>query len=222
MNHHTALAARFNRQISRTASAAALCAGLLACGLVAAAPVAFVPPNDASGAVYSTNSNDGWNAGRGIGLSVTSNQTINSVGLLQNLTERDLRYGVYEISSPTGGFSRLQTLRSGGSNVLTSGLAWVDYGFASLTLETGKNYLIEFKFDGTSVENFFYNNQNQAWSQGAFASLEGTLADSFDNSVVGAFRIDGQAAHNVPEPGALALVGTALLGLTLLRRRKAA
>lgn len=207
-------------------------AGLLAGGTAAAAPVTFVPPNN-NGQVFSSNSNDAWSAGRGIGLQVSSNQTISSVGLFQNLSNQALNYGVYEISSPTQGFNKLQTLRSGGSTVSTVGLDWVDYGFASLTLETGTNYLIEFQFDGISNENFFYNNGNQAWTQGAYNALDGTNGNSFSNFVVAAFRLDGASAsnnvpepagagNNVPEPNALGLVGAALLGLALTRRRRQA
>lgn len=223
MTHNTASAAAANLYLGRGLKAITLAASLLAGGIATAAPLAFVPPNDQTGEVYTSNANDGWNEGRGIGLQVSSNQTISSVGVLQNLSNQALNYGVYEISSPTNGFNKLQTLRSGGSTVSTVGLDWVDYGFASLTLETGKNYLIEFQFDGNSNENFFYNNGNQAWTQGAYSSLDGTMSNDFGNFVVGAFRIESaNTGNNVPEPGALGLVGAGLLGLALTRRRRQA
>lgn len=76
-------------------TASFLVAGALS---VAAATVEFKPPNDPIGQVATTNRNDGWSIGRGIGLTVSSDQTINSVGLFQDLTNIALSFSIHEIS----------------------------------------------------------------------------------------------------------------------------
>ncbi len=182
-----------------------------------AAVIEFVPPNDTTGQVYTTNSNDGWSGSRGIGFQVDSAKTLSSVGLYQDLTNVSLSYGIYEISSLSGTFTRLTTLRSGSATVSTTGLEWIDFGFADLALDAAKNYLIDFSFSGTSNQNFFYNNANAAWAQDGYTGLEGTAANGFGNSVVAAFRVN---AGTVPEPGTLALLGIGLAGAVVSRRRK--
>ena len=83
---------------------ALLAAALVVAGAVAApaATVQFTPTNDALGRIFTTNSNDGWKDGRGIGFQVASTQTITSVGVMQDLKRKWLNFGIYEISSLTG------------------------------------------------------------------------------------------------------------------------
>lgn len=188
-----------------------------------ATAVEFVPPNDPTGGVYSTNSNDAWGNARGIGFEVSGDTSISSVGVYQDLTGVDLSFGIYEISALSGAFSRDTTLRSGSATTTTSGLEWVDFGFSELTFSAGTNYLIEFSFSGNSNQNFFYGNSNASWDQASYLSLEGTTGASFRNSVVGAFRVDADVPPPVPVPAALPLLVGALGGLGIVaRRRKAA
>ena len=207
------------KNIQRFLSASLIAIGFAAASAATGAPIVFVAPNDA-GRVFTTNSNDSWSGGRGIGFNVSSSQVINSVGVYQNLSNKALSYGLYEISSPTGGFSKTATLRSGSATVNTSGLEFIDFSFADLTLLTVKNYLLEFSFSGNSAQNFFYNNGNVAWSQGAYTKLEGTASSSFSNSVVGEFRLNN--TNQVPEPGTVFLIGVAVLGLAAGRRARKA
>lgn len=197
-------------------TASFLVAGALS---VAAATVEFKPPNDPIGRVATTNRNDGWSVGRGIGLTVSSDQTINSVGLFQDLTNIALSFSIHEISvSSSDTFTRGAALRSGGSTVTTQGLEWIDYSFANLTLSAGTNYLLDFVFSGDSNQNFFYFNLNIPWSQGSYSFLEGTQGNSFFNGVVAAFRVNDVTPVPVPAGAVLLMSG---LGLLVLRRRRA-
>lgn len=196
-------------------------ATLLCAGGAPAAFIPFVPPNDTTGAVSSTNANDGYSGGRGIVFTMTANETINSVGIFQNLTNINVIYQVARVTSVSGGGALTLTapLRTGFANVTTSGLQFVDFGFANLSLLTGLTYQINFVFAGNSNQNFFYNNANVAWTQGNFSGLDGTQNNNKTNEVVPAIRVNSlnapPVATGVPLPptALAAALGVGLLGL---------
>jgi len=197
-----------------------LAASFLSAVALSAAPITFVPPNDTVGLIFSTNSNDGWSDGRGIVFQATGANTISSVGLLENLTAITLNYAIYQTTSASGDVRTGQTpLRSGGGSTTTSGLQFVDFSFAPLALTIGNFYHIEFTFNGSGNQNFFYNNNNATWSQDGYSLLDGTQNGNTSNFVVAAFRIDG-GGSSVPEPGTVMLTLSGL-GLVAFRARKA-
>ncbi|WP_306392115.1 PEP-CTERM sorting domain-containing protein [Telluria beijingensis] len=191
----------------------------LGAGGAAAATVIFVPPNDTVGSEYSAG-NDSWWMGRGITFGVDSRQAVTSVGLLHDLTGIDLTFGLYEISMSSVTLTRLSSLASGGSNVTTNGRDWIDYALAGIVLDPGKQYLLEFAFQGDANSNFYYDNQNVLWNQGPFTSLDGAMGIEIGNFTVAGLRIDSvDVAAAVPEPGSLALLA---LGMAALVRRRRA
>lgn len=190
-------------------------------GSVFASPVTFVPPNDTTGHVFSTNSNDGYGTDRGIVFQLTGDTTLSSVGIFQDLTNIDLTYYVYQIPTitPTDetGFNLLQT---GTSNVTTNGLEWIDFAFSTLSLTSGNNYYVAFSFTGSSNQNFFYDNNNVVWTQGIFDQLDGANGGDVSNSVVSAIRLDGGSGAVTPEPGSILLAAAGLAGLACFRKRR--
>jgi hypothetical protein len=186
--------------------------------LATAAPVTFVPPNEPVGSVFTTNNNDGWIDGRGIVFQMTSNETISSVGLFQDLTNELLSYSLFQTTGVTGDVTAGEILLlSGSDTVTTSGLEWIDFIFAPIALTNGNSYHLVFSFAGNSNQNFYYDNDNVTWTQGSYSFLDGTGAGDTINSVVGAFRLDGAAEAGVPEPSSIGLM---LGGLSLLGWRK--
>lgn len=193
-----------------------LCTAFLMSSAIAA-PIAFVPPDDPAGGEYWA-SNDSWSMGRGLIFSVSSRQSVSGVGLLHDLSAIDLSFGLYEISKDSVTLAKLNTLATGGSTVDTEGREWIDYALSGIVLETGKEYLLEFAFNGNPNSNFYYYNDNVSWNQGPFTGLDGTMGAEILNAVVAGFRVDVEDAGEVPEPGSLALL--AIGAAALARRRK--
>jgi len=159
----------------------ALCA--IASG--ARAQINFVPPNDPTGAVLSTDVNDFWSASRGVVFQATSTQTINSISLYQNLTGITVNYEIDQTLSASGNIGTGKTvLRSGTGVFTTSGLQFITFSIAPLQLTAGNFYQVRFDFSGNSNQNFYYNNNNLTFSQPGFAQIDGTEADDTSNGVM--------------------------------------
>lgn len=168
------------------------------------AMVEFVPPNDPTGSVFTVNSNDGYDDGRGVVFEMTSDQTISSVGIYHDLRAVSLSFEVAETIATSGQVTAGQTiLRSGVDTITTAGLEWIDFAISPLLLQTGNSYHIEFTHSGIGVQNFFYNNNNVVFSQDGFSLLDGTRVGHTSNFVMPAIRVN--TGDVIPEPATVAI-----------------
>jgi hypothetical protein len=111
------------------------------------------------------------------------------------------------------------------------GAGWVWTSIAPVTLSAGHDYLVSY---WSSVADYYYGAPGSSWLPNGDVVYQdmrycnSCTADSVSTNVLNGYQyglVDigytVGAAQNVPEPGALSLVGLALVGLALLSRRKA-
>ncbi len=180
-----------------------------AVGASAMDTIAFVPPNDPTGAVTSTDSNDAYLLGRGVVFEMVGNQFVEGVGIYHDLTDVELSYELAETLVVSGNVTAGQTvLASGSQTVTTNGLEWIDFSFDGLSLVNGRSYHIEFTHSANGNQNFFYDNQNVPFTEGNFASLDGTQFGNTQNFSMPAVRVI------IPEPSTLvfAALGMFVIG----------
>ncbi len=190
---------------------------LFACSANAAI-TEFIPPNDTTGFVGSTNTNDGWFEGRGLVFKMNTTETIDSIGLFNDLTNINLSYELAQVSSVSGDVTVGQTILSSGSQLIsTTGLEWIDFGIANTLLSAGNFYHFEFTFTGNGNQNFYYNNNNVSFSQSNFTLIDGTNGGSAGNTAMPALRLN--TVSSVPVPAAAWLFGSGLIGLIGTRKK---
>ncbi len=112
-----------------------------------------------------------------------------------------------------------------------SGLQFITFNFAPLELTAGHFYQVRFLFAGNSNQNFFYNNNNVAFSQPGFAQIDGTEADDTSNAVMPSIQLGTPSAAPGPVglptlspllQAALALLLALAAALALRRRIRSA
>ncbi|GLS04886.1 hypothetical protein GCM10007860_20340 [Chitiniphilus shinanonensis] len=179
--------------------------------------VEFVPP----GAVVLTthNSNDSWAQGRGVLFSPTANLTIDAIGVFQQLRPGTLGLALSRVHVDNGLIYQDETLWQGSvASADASALSWLDLTLPETSLLAGSLYHVQFSYFGRPYTNFFYDNQNQPFSQGHFTRIDGTEGKGTANYVMPAVRLNVANVSPVPEPATYALIGLGLLGVMRARR----
>lgn len=196
---------------------------LCAASVPAMAAVEFVPPSDTVGQVWSTNGNDGYSTSRGVVFVATSNFNLTSVGLYHDITNVSLSYTLSTAPSTSGFVGGGTLLRSGTQIATTTGLEFVDFNVAPLTLQAGSAYYLAFGHFGAANQNFFYDQSGaEPYAQAGFSNIDGTQANHTGNFVIARIRLNGSAG--VPEPAAWAmmLAGFGLVGGAMRAPRRSA
>jgi len=204
---------------------AALALAATLSSVAAQAAVEFVPDNDPVGQVYTTNSNDGWNGGRGVVFTPTSDFALDSIELYTDLTNITINATVATAPSSLGFVGGGTVLFSDSSLVNTTGLEFVGFGGTALTLSAGQAYHINFSFNGAANQNFFYDEASSmpSYSIAGFTNINGTQGSDTSNTVIARFRLNGASVNTaVPEPASwlMMLAGFGVIGGAMRARRR--
>ena len=183
----------------------------------------FIPPSDPDGEVFTTNSNDGYDDGRGVVFAPTSDFSLFSVGIFQDLTGIDLSYSISVAPNSTGFVGGGPVISSGSLTATTDGLEWIDFSFAPLELSANTFYHLEFQFDGESNQNFFFDQRGaEPYDQPGFVGIDGTSNGSTNNFVIPFIRLNGGGMAAVPEPATWAMMLLGFFALGSMMRNKPA
>ena len=170
----------------------------------------FNPSSPSSCVVLASSSNDFWNVSRGVVFQATATQTINSISLWQDLTGVTVNYEIDQTVTATGNLLPGKTvLRSGSGTFTTSGLHYITFPIAPLSITAGNFYQIRFDFTATSNQNCYYS-AVVPFSQPGFAQITGTQGDFTGNTAL------PQIALNLQLPSLPALSPAMLAVLALL------
>ncbi len=167
--------------------------------------------------LFTTNSNDGYNDGRGAVFSANTNFTLNTVGLTNNFSAgTSVTYELYQVISTSGDVLTGSTLL-GSTTFNTTALGLVSHtaSIGALSIVSGNDYLVRAIFTDVALENWFYNydqNFDAPVNLGDVTLIDGTQNGDTSNTVLPEFTL------NVPAPSSV--FGLGLAGLVVTRRRR--
>jgi hypothetical protein len=164
--------------------------------------------------VFSTNSNDGYSAGRSVWFRADQNLTVQGAGFFNGFSSDD-SFSMELFSATFDGSNlRVSSLASFTVNTPTAGDGYVDGLFGSaVNLVAGNFYNLEVFSNASFDRNHFYNWNGPGVSVSPeITILDGAQAGGLGNTVAPALRINA-----VPEPATMAVLG---LGVAALVRRR--
>jgi hypothetical protein len=175
--------------------------------------------------LFTTNSNDGYNPGRGVVIQDNSPITITAVGLFTQPPASGFNptWTIWQTTSyPSSNVNNilLETVTPGTQGV-NGGLAYYDTTLTTpITLVPGNLYHFQISYVESAQQNWFYNFNLGNNNIGAVSVLDGTLGGDDSNTVMPGMRLQLSAA--VPEPTTLSLMGitSVVVGGSLWIRRK--
>jgi hypothetical protein len=165
---------------------------------------------------FTSNSNDGYSAGRGMWFQANNALTVTGAGFFNGFSDDDSFTMNLWTADNTGSNLHVSNLGSFTIGSPAPGDHYVNGSFSSsIGLSAGSFYYLEVVSGASFDTNYFYNWNGPGVNIGDVTVLDGGLGNDLGNTVAPGLQLDIEA---VPEPASFAVLG--LGALALLRRRR--